>query len=88
MTERDKYLLKRYGITETDYNTMLRKQNYKCALCKKHRNKFKKRLAVEHNHRTGKIRALACFYCNKMRIGRNDLKSARELYEYMQKYDG
>lgn len=88
MTKRDKYLQKTYGITEERYNEMLKEQNNACALCLRHKSNFKYNLHVEHNHKSGKIRSLCCFYCNKIRIGRNDLASAEALYDYMSKYDG
>ncbi len=87
-SKRDKYLQKTYGITEKKYNEMLEAQNHSCALCQKHKSHFSYNLHVEHNHKTGHVRALACYYCNKFRIGRNDLASSEALYEYMAKYDG
>jgi hypothetical protein len=34
-SKRDKYLLKRYGITDVEYQTMLAEQNGKCKICGK-----------------------------------------------------
>ena len=56
-------LLKIYGITEQQYETMLREQKGKCAICKEP-PKLKRRLAVDHSHSTNKIRALLCSTCN------------------------
>ncbi len=49
---------------------MLKKQDGKCAICKKvetsvnkKTNKFKD-LSVDHCHKTGKIRGLLCSRCN------------------------
>ncbi len=88
MSSRDNYLKRKYGISEDQYQEMLIKQNFCCALCRRHKNEFSRRLAVEHNHKTGKVRSLCCFYCNKFRIGRHDLASAELLYAYMVDYDG
>lgn len=41
---------------------MLEKQNGVCAICG-HKDK-KKSLAVDHDHKTGKIRGLLCGRCN------------------------
>jgi len=51
----------KYGITLTEYNSILEKQNGVCAICHKlnYRN-----LSVDHNHITGKIRGLLCDACN------------------------
>lgn len=63
---RYKYL---YGITTEDYNLLLEKQHHKCALCKRHDDEFKTRLAVDHDHNTGEIRGLLCRGCN-LALGR------------------
>src|SRR5437899_2095205 len=53
--ERKRQLAK-YGLTVSDYETMLRTQNCCCAICAQP----KKRLAVDHSHKTGKVRGLLC----------------------------
>jgi len=58
-----------------------------CAICKKHESNFKKRLAVDHNHKTGKVRGLLCYRCNKFRVGRLIIETAKEVLEYLLKYD-
>ena len=84
----DRYYQKKYGISWKQRMDMWRDQKGRCALCGAHEKKFSKRLAVEHNHQTGKIRSLCCFFCNKFRIGRANLYWAKLVYEYMVKYDG
>lgn len=83
----DKYYQKKYGISWAQRMEMWKNQKGRCALCGKHERCFSKRLAVEHNHRTKRIRSLACFVCNKFRIGRLDLEWAKRLVEYFEKYD-
>jgi len=56
---KDYKLKKAYGISLNDYKKMLRKQNYKCALCNK-----KRKLHVDHDHDTGDVRELLCSRCN------------------------
>lgn len=63
--QRNYILRKIYGITEEIYKSILDKQGGKCAICQKPAESFKKRLAVEHCHRTGFIRGLCCTYCNR-----------------------
>jgi hypothetical protein len=53
-------LKRNYGITLDDYNKMYEEQNGCCAICGKSES-----LAVDHDHSTGKIRALLCHKCNK-----------------------
>lgn len=83
----DSYYKSKYGITWEQRETMLRKQLFSCALCFKPETDFKRRLHVDHNHKTGKVRALVCYRCNKFVIGRHNLQSASKLYNYMVEYE-
>jgi hypothetical protein len=63
------HLKKSYNLTIEQYNEMLKQQNGVCAICGKEeitkdslRNVRK--LSVDHNHKTGKIRGLLCASCN------------------------
>lgn len=56
-------LLRQYGITDQQYNTILKRQGGVCAICKAPPRKT--RLAVEHCHSTGMVRGLACPQCNR-----------------------
>lgn len=66
---------------------LIAKHGDKCAICEKPRTAFKNSLSVDHNHRTGKIRGLLCFKCNRFGVGRNSLESASKTYGYLLKYD-
>ena len=68
---RSRYLLKKYGITEDDYNLLLERQNWSCGVCGRHQRLFKQRLAVDHDHKTGEVRGLLCTYCNRRIISRH-----------------
>lgn len=61
---RTRWLKHRYHLTLDEFDRILTKQKECCAICGKHQSKFKKRLAVDHNHETGKIRGLLCSRCN------------------------
>jgi len=52
----------RYGLTQTDYLALRKKQGGKCAICGKKQWK----LVVDHSHKTGKIRGLLCGRCNHL----------------------
>jgi len=54
-----------YNITPEEYEKILKFQNGKCAICKRPRNSKQNRLAVDHCHRSGLIRGLLCWRCNK-----------------------
>ncbi len=66
---RNNKLQRYYGITEVQYDLILESQNNICALCgkpevRKSNDKIVDRFAVNHNHKTFKIRGLLCFQCN------------------------
>ena len=87
-TNPDRYknsdLLKTFGITLKAYNRMLDKQDGICAICGQpetaKRNGKTICLAVDHDHKTGKVRSLLCQNCNHAIGNFNDdpklLKSA------------
>lgn len=54
--------LSKLGITLEEYNNLVKIQNGKCAICLK--SEKNKKLAIDHDHKTGKIRGLLCFRCN------------------------
>ena len=67
-----KHLLeKSYGMTIEQYDALLKAQDGKCAICKKvetyvnYRTRQVKRLAVDHDHKTGRVRGLLCNRCNR-----------------------
>lgn len=67
---RNKRYLKEYGITLDQYNDMLAKCNFRCEICgTQHREEQWKRLCVDHDHETTKVRGLLCDDCNQL-IGR------------------
>jgi len=56
-------LQRNFKLIIDQYNKLLEDQNSKCAICGRDNN-VKKALAVDHNHKTGKIRGLLCHNCN------------------------
>lgn len=58
---RDWHLRKKYGITIEDFERMLAKQDGLCAICGQ---VPKDTMDVDHDHATGKVRALLCHGCN------------------------
>lgn len=69
--QRDLYLQRTYGITSAEYDELLEAQDGHCAVCPKKPTK-KRRLAVDHDHRTGVVRGLLCTNCNYKLLGRRD----------------
>lgn len=66
LKRRDKqYNLKRkFNMSIEQYEARLANQGGKCATCSKSRSSNGKALAVDHCHKTGKIRGLLCNECN------------------------
>lgn len=67
---RNATLKSQFGITLDDYNIMLKTQNDVCAICFNSETDADKKsgkirsLAVDHCHKTNKIRGLLCRKCN------------------------
>lgn len=53
--------LRHYGLTQDEYDQMFLEQHGVCFLCKRTDTR---RLSVDHNHFTGKVRKLLCTKCN------------------------
>lgn len=61
---------RRFGIEMGDYQAMLFKQAGLCRICGRpepgrNRDGSPRRLHIDHDHKTGKIRELLCSGCNK-----------------------
>ena len=57
-----------YGLTPESFDAMAQSQMGRCVICKC----LPKKLVVDHNHITGKIRGLLCTKCNPMLGMAND----------------
>jgi hypothetical protein len=91
---KDCKLKERYNITLNQYNEMFQKQNGKCAICGNEESalhnysKKVQKLAVDHCHKTGKIRALLCRDCNRgLGKFREDILILNNAIEYLKTYD-
>jgi hypothetical protein len=68
MCRRDEQLLLKFGITQAEYDVLLKKQNGVCAICHQEETAIRKgqsfALAVDHDHQSNLIRGLLCVRCN------------------------
>jgi hypothetical protein len=76
--------LKGYGITQSQYDSMLVTQNNKCASCYR---KFSTNLppVVDHDHNLGHVRGLLCRPCNLAEGFLKTIPAVRGLLRYMEK---
>lgn len=65
-------LRQKFGITLDFFNKMLGKQGGLCAICHKENSIPGRSLAVDHCHKTRKVRGLLCFKCNRALGGFDD----------------
>jgi len=82
---KESYLRSVYGISLETYNNMWERQEGCCAICRKHQTRFKKALAVDHNHATGGVRGLLCSACNTaLGLMQDDKDRLRKAAEYLE----
>jgi len=60
----DNIMRKQYGISVDEFNELLRLQNNCCAICNKHISAVRRRMNIDHDHNTGKVRGILCTGCN------------------------
>jgi hypothetical protein len=76
-----------YGITLNEHTQMYEEQNGVCAVCEKPGDGKWKKLCVDHDHKTGKVRQLLCRNCN-MILGQVDdnINHMEKLTAYLKKH--
>lgn len=86
---RNRNLMLTYGITLSDYNNMLIKQNNECAICRTTKGTRKNgRLDVDHCHKTGKVRALLCGHCNVLLSrAKDNIEILKKAIEYLKEHN-
>jgi len=89
--ERWRYWLKqKYGITEEQFDALVRKQKNKCAICKNGQRQGPRRpnLCVDHCHNSKRLRGLLCFQCNVMLgAAKDSIKTLRAAIRYLKEYE-
>lgn len=81
---RRKFIEKKYGIPYETYQKMVDAQRNVCYICERPEpDKRNAHLAIDHCHKTGKVRKLLCSRCNKV-VGA--LEEDEELTEKIKHY--
>lgn len=74
----------KYGITESDYQELRRKQKGKCAVCG-----LGGKLEIEHDHSTGQVRGLTHHACNMiLGFAKDNPKLLQKAIAYLAKHKG
>jgi hypothetical protein len=88
---KDHQLKYKFGITLQDFDRMVESQGNLCAICGGENVQIRGRtvaLAVDHNHKTGKVRGLLCNGCNTS-LGRfKDIPMLKKAIKYLEETDG
>jgi hypothetical protein len=92
-TNKDRYrdgaMLRKYGITLEQFNSLREGQNYCCAICGAHESENAQGLVIDHCHEAGNVRKLLCTPCN---VGLGMFKDNPELLikaaDYLKEYNG
>ena len=84
--------IRKFGLTVSEYETMLRTQNDCCAICKKAESKRRRdgslqKLSIDHDHSTGQVRQLLCNYCNLLiSYAREDISVLSQAIAYVSRW--
>lgn len=84
----NQHLKQRFGITLVDYDKMAEIQNGVCDICGgPEKRKNVSRLSVDHDHATGKIRALLCDRCNRLiGMAEEDIILLNKAIKYLRRF--
>lgn len=82
----DAYLRNVYKITLVEYRAMEAAQGGVCAICDKPDSSKKRKLHVDHNHVTHKVRGLLCHNCNAgLGSFRDSERSLQKAIDYLRR---
>lgn len=78
-----RWILKTYGLTIEQYEALYEAQGGVCYICQRATGKVR-RLAVDHDHKTGYVRGLLCKPCNSILAQiRDDKDAAKRISLYL-----
>jgi len=79
-----RWILKTYGITSEQYEALYEAQGGVCYICERATGKTR-RLAVDHDHKTGYVRGLLCKPCNSILAHlRDSIDAANRVVNYLE----
>lgn len=85
--ENERSPIKRFDyleMNEAKYNILFAVQEGRCKICNKHQSEFKRKLAVDHDHKTNEVRGLLCNKCNTgIGLLKEDLEILKSAISYI-----
>lgn len=76
-----------FGLSIEQYKLLLYIQDNKCAICKRNESEFTKKLSVDHDHSTNKIRGLLCGNCNRaIGLFKEDKEVISKAIDYLERH--
>jgi len=80
--------LRKYGINTKQFELLFLMQKGVCAICGRPPKKY--RLNVDHDHKSGRVRGLLCWRCNKFLVPQQHTSDIlRKAADYLDKiFDG
>jgi hypothetical protein len=84
--------LRKYGLTQEQYDAMVKAQNGVCKICKQPETRVIRGqvplLSVDHDHATGKVRGLLCYACNHaLGLFKDSVKTMKRAIRYLEGSD-
>ena len=77
------HLKYKYGLTLEEYKKLKSKCDNKCMICNK-----KRKLFIDHNHKTKQVRGLICHNCNFiLGLAYDKLEILKNAYKYLKNHD-
>jgi hypothetical protein len=73
---------RRYGLMPDEYQQLKKAHGGRCAICNKRR-----KLQIDHDHKTGIVRGLVCQHCNNV-LGRafDDVTILQQAIRYLKRF--
>lgn len=90
IASRETNLKRRHGLTPADITAMIAAQDGRCSICgTTDPGRGEKRLLVDHDHKTKKVRGLLCHNCNAL-LGdaKDNISTIQAAIEYLNKWNG
>ncbi len=79
--------LRKYGLTEADYQNLVERQWGRCALCEAELSEIKSHLIhIDHCHKTKRVRGVLCLHCNSLLgLAKEQTSTLRRAIAYLER---